>query len=67
MGVASQSWDSKIDCISRMNKMNNGMKWFFACWCKFRKAKNYFNDFWVSVVKIGHGHLVHETLISAVS
>ena len=43
----------------------DGMNWFFACWCKFRKAKSSFNDFWVDVVKIGCGHLVHETLKSA--
>ena len=41
------------------------MSWFFTCWCKFRKTKSDFNDFWVDVVKIGCGHLVHETLISA--
>ena len=42
----------------------DGMNWFFACCCKFRKAKSNFNDFWVDVwpVAIGLGHLVHETL-----
>ena len=40
----------------------DGMNWFFACWWKFRKAKSNFNDVWVDVVKIGLGHLVHETL-----
>ena len=43
----------------------DGMNWFFASWCKFRKAKSNFNDFWVDMVKIGHGHLVHETLKSS--
>ena len=43
----------------------DGMNWFCACKCKFKKAKSNFNDFWVNVVKIGHGHLVHETLKSA--
>ena len=43
----------------------DGMIWFFAWWCKFRKVKSNFNDFWVEVVKIGCGHLVHETLKSA--
>ena len=33
-------------------------------WCKFRKAKRYFNDFWVGEVKNRHGHLVHDTLKS---
>ena len=41
---------------------NDEMNWFFAWWCKFRKAKSYFNDFWVDQVKNGCGHLVHETL-----
>ena len=43
----------------------DAMNWFLACWCKFKKAKIYFNDFWVGLVKNGHGHLVHETLKSA--
>ena len=42
----------------------DGMNWFFACWCKFKKAKSYFNDFWVGQVKNGCCHLVHETLKS---
>ena len=29
------------------------------------KAKSYFNDFWVGLVKNWHVHLVHETLKSA--
>ena len=32
---------------------------------KFRKAKSYFSDFWVGLVKNGCDHLVHETLKSA--
>ena len=43
----------------------DGLNLFFACWCKFRKLKSNFNVFWVDVVKIGCGHLVHETLKSA--
>ena len=27
------------------------MCWFFACWYKFRKAKSYFNNYWVGMVK----------------
>ena len=42
-------------------KWIDGMNWLFACWCKFRKAKSYFTDFWVGLVKNGCGHLVHET------
>ena len=41
------------------------MNWFFACWCKFIKVKNNFNDLWMDAVKNGRDHLVHETLKSA--
>ena len=44
----------------------DGMNWFFAYWCKFRKAESYFNDFRVDVVKNLCGHLVHETLKFAI-
>ena len=29
----------------------DGRNWFFSCWCKFRKAKSFFNDSWVGLVK----------------
>ena len=29
--------------------------WFFACWYKCMKAKSYFNNYWVVVVKNGQG------------
>ena len=45
----------------------DGMNWHFACWCKFRKTKIYFNDFWVGVVKNCHGYIVCEALKSVVS
>ena len=35
--------------------------WFFACWCKFGKAKSYFNNYWMGKVKNGRGILDHET------
>ena len=39
--------------------MNEWMNWAdFSCWCKFRKVKNYFNNFWVAVVKNRHGTLI---------
>ena len=39
--------------------MNKWMNWAgFSCWCKFSKSKNYFNNFWVTVVKNGHGNLI---------
>ena len=28
-----------------MDKWMDELSWFFACWCKFRKVKNYFNYF----------------------
>ena len=33
-----------------MDKWMDELSWFFAWWCKFRKVKNYFNNFWVIVV-----------------
>ena len=62
MGVASLVTWPKIDCILRLSWWD---ELIFACWCIFRKAKSNFNDFWVGMVKIGRGHLVHETLKSA--
>ena len=57
------SQDSKIDCISGMNWY--GMNRVFAYWWNFRKGKNNFNHFWMSVIKIRNDHLIHETLRSA--
>ena len=48
------------------HKWIDGMNWYFACWCKLRKAKSCFNDFWVGMVRNDHEYLVHETLKSAV-
>ena len=55
---------SKIDDISKLNRWN---ELIFSCQCKFRKTKSYVADFWVGMVKNGRGHLVYETLKSAVS
>ena len=33
----------------------NELGWFFACWYKFMKAKSYFNNYWVGVVKNEQG------------
>ena len=38
-----------------------------VCWYKFRKAKSFFNSFWVVVFKNGYSLLVHGTLKSGVS
>ena len=43
------------------------MSWFFACWCKFRKARRYFNSYWVDIVKNGWDLLDHGTLKLGVS
>ena len=45
----------------------DGIKWFFAYQYKFRKAKCWFSDFWMGMVKNDHGLLVHETLNATVS
>ena len=41
-----------------MDECMDELSWFFACWCKFRKVRNYFNNFWVAVVKNRHGTLI---------
>ena len=71
--VFGQAW-SKMGVASLVTgllnwlhfKKEHGMNWFFACWYKFRKAKSWFDDFWVGKVKNGHGLLVHETFKSTV-
>ena len=35
----------------------DGLNRFFACRCKFRRAASYFFDFYVGVIKNGHGCL----------
>ena len=42
--------------------LSQQIDWYFACWYKFRKAKNYFNNFWVVLVKNKCGLLGHVTL-----
>ena len=58
------SQDSKIDCISRMNRWN---KLIFCMLVQIKENYKLFNDFWVGLVKSGSDHLVHETPKSAVS
>ena len=43
-----------------MEQWMDELSWFFACWYKLGKVKNYFNNFWVAVVKNGHGTLISE-------
>ena len=40
----------------------NGINWFLVCWQEFRKPKSYFNNFWIVVIKNGHGLLGLGTL-----
>ena len=44
---------------------NDGINWFFVFIYKFRKAKSYFNNFWVGMVQSGLGCLDHGTLKSS--
>ena len=39
-----------------------GINWFFECCYKFRENKNYFNDFWVFVMRIEGCLKFNETL-----
>ena len=43
-----------------MDEIMDELSWIFAYWSKFRKIKNYFNNFWVVVVKNVHGTLISE-------
>ena len=36
--------------LTESKKLTDGMNWYFASWCKFKKAKSYFSDFLA-----GHG------------
>ena len=45
----------------------NEMSWFFACWYKFRKAKSYFNIYWVDMLKNGWGLVDQGNLKSGLS
>ena len=40
-------------CQGEMNRIN----WFLVCWYKFKKAKSYFNNFFVVVAKNESGFL----------
>ena len=48
-------------------KVSNGTNWFLVCWQKFKKAKIYFNNFWMVVIENGRGLVALRTLKSAVS
>ena len=48
--------------LAAFQEGNNGIDWFLVCLCKFRKAKSYFNNYWVVIVKNEYGLLSVETL-----
>ena len=37
--------------LNIFQKWNDGRNWFFACWYELRKAKSWFNNFGVGLVK----------------
>ena len=43
------------------------MRWFFVCWYKFKKAKSYFNSYWVGMVRNARDFLDRGTLKSGIS
>ena len=61
VGMVKYGFDQSCHRILKLTVSQEwiyGKKWLFASWCKLRKAKYYFNHFWVGVVKNGHGDLV---------
>ena len=46
--------------IRWLDEQMDELSWFFACWCKFRIFKNYFNNFWVIILKNELGTLSSE-------
>ena len=43
------------------------MSWFFVCWYKFKKAKSYFNSYWVGMVRNARDFIDRGTLKSGIS
>ena len=48
LGVDGQKWVWSVWSLG--SKRNRWNKFIFACWCKFMKAKSWFNYFWVGVI-----------------
>ena len=65
--VWSQDSDHRTLKSTVSQELTKRMNWYSACCCKFKKAKSYFSDFWVGMVRNWCGRLGHETLKSAVS
>ena len=51
MGVTSLFSGHRTQKLTLSQKWTDEINWFFACWYKFKKAKSWFNDFWVGLVK----------------
>ena len=45
-----------------LQELIDEMSWFFPCWYKFRKAKSYFNNYWLNMVKNWPGFRDHGSL-----
>ena len=57
MGVATLVSGHRALKLTLSQKWTDEINWFFACWYKFRKAKSWFNDFWMGLLKKGQGPL----------
>ena len=63
MHTDTNTWKLKSKCndygtlkCAVSKEIIDKLRWFFACWNGFRKAKNHFGNFWLGVVKNGHGN-----------
>ena len=69
MGEVVKNWCYQFDQgtakLTLSREGTDAIECFFSCWYKFRKSETCFIDFWVDVVKNGHGLLDLETLKSA--
>ena len=53
--------DQKTLKLALSQEEIDGINYFFACWYKFTKTKNYFNDYCIGMFKNGHGFLCNGT------
>ena len=70
LGWACQKWvwplcSQKLLKLAVCQRKMNEINWFLVCWYKFMKAKSYFNNFLVVVIRNGCGLLCLQTLKSA--
>ena len=66
MGGVGQKWAWHFRFWNSKERINE-MSWFCACWYKFKKAKSYFDNYWVYIVKNEWGLIDHGTLKSGAS